>query len=227
LALVVFVFCLIFLRDRPQEKSQTDQVADTNKQAGWRYIYSLKDMWALGFVYIMWGLSYVLYTTFFHTFLTVEKSVPVTEAALMWSTVGFLSIFSSALWGGISDRLGRKYTLSLVYLLNAVSYSLFFFTDSVQGFFISAILFGLGLGSIPAIVMATAGDWVGPRLTPIAVGFLTVFFSVGQLISPTLGGYLADSTGSFRIIFIVAMSISLIGSIGSLLLKKPPPLKTE
>ena len=70
----------------------------------------------------------------------------------------------------------------------------------------------------------TAGDYVGPRLAPAGLGFVTLFFGVGQALGPYLGGYLADATGSFKGPFLLACGISLLGMVLSLGLK---PIRNE
>lgn len=67
----------------------------------------------------------------------------------------------------------------------------------------------------------TAGDLVGPRLAPAALGFVTLFFGIGQSIGPALGGYFADVSKSFTLPFLFAGGISLLGMIFSLFLKEP------
>ena len=93
--------------------------------------------------------------------------------------------------------------------------------ESRAGFAASAILFGLTAWSIPTIMAAAAGDFVGPRLAPAGLGFITLFFGIGQAVAPAFGGYLADLSGSFTLPFLVAGGISLVGMVASLFLKKP------
>jgi MFS family permease len=87
------------------------------------------------------------------------------------------------------------------------------------GFYVSATVFGLTAWSIPTIMAATAGDYVGPRLAPAGLGFVTLFFGIGQALGPWLGGYLADITLSFRWPFLLACGVSLVGTGLSLGLK--------
>jgi len=249
--LVLLITCVsfIFLRDHPQETPaakritkeppSTDNVSNApcrnaeasgsaaspqlseQNAAPWRFIYRRKEVWHLGCVYLMYGLSYVIYSTFFHAFLNTEIGLSKGQSGAMWALAGSLSIFSAAMWGGISDLLGRKYGLCLVYLVNAVSYSLFYFSGSLKGYYFSVILFGLTLGGIPTIVAAATGDQTGPRLASTAMGFVTFFFGIGQVLGPIIGGFLTDYSGSFRIAYAVAGFFSLLGSAGSLFLKKP------
>ncbi len=221
LALLIGALCFLLLRDHPQEISPANPDDHNAGLQGWRSVYQHREVWHLGCVYSTYGLSYVIYITFFHAFLTTEAGLPEIQAGAMWALAGSISIFSAIMWGSVSDLLGRKHGLSLVYLVNAIAYSLFFFSSSLHGYYLSVILCGLGMGSIPTIVAASAGDQVGPKLASTALGFVTLFFGIGQILGPVLGGYLADSTGSFRTAFAAAGCISLLGSAGSLLLKKP------
>jgi MFS family permease len=68
---------------------------------------------------------------------------------------------------------------------------------------------------------AAAGDFVGSRLAPAGLGFITLFFGIGQALGPALGGYLADATHSFVVPFLFASGISLLGTVSSLYLKRP------
>jgi predicted MFS family arabinose efflux permease len=67
---------------------------------------------------------------------------------------------------------------------------------------------------------AAAGDFVGPRLAPAGLGFITLFFGIGQAIGPALGGYLRDATQAFTVPFLVAAGISLLGMVSSFYLKQ-------
>jgi MFS family permease len=132
-----------------------------------------------------------------------------------------LSIFCGIIWGGISDRLGRGRGAALAYLVLGISYIAYALIKIKFGFYLSAVLFGLTAWSIPTIMAAAAGDFVGPRLAPAGLGFITLFFGIGQAIGPALGGYLADTTQTFTIPFLVAAGISLTGTVFSFYLKKP------
>jgi predicted MFS family arabinose efflux permease len=98
----------------------------------------------------------------------------------------------------------------------AVSYAVFALVKSEFGFYLSAIVFGLTAWSIPTIMAAAAGDCVGPRLAPAGLGFITLFFGIGQALGPWIGGRLADLTGSFTGPFLLAVAVSLVGAILSL-----------
>jgi MFS family permease len=169
----------------------------------------------------MYGFSYVIYMTFFAAYLIKEMNLSQAQAGGLWALVGGLSIFCGVIWGGISDLLGRKYGSALAYLTLAVAYTLMALIKSPTGFYASAIIFGLTAWSIPTIMAAAAGDYVGPRLAPAGLGFVTLFFGIGQALGPYVGGSLRDATGTFLLPFLLASGVSLLGTISSLYLRKP------
>jgi sugar phosphate permease len=231
--LVISLITHTFIRSRPEEKglspigdeeeippkSQTE--GEKAKSLQWGLIYRVKGMWYLGLVYFMYGFSYIIYMTFFAAYLIKEMGLSQAQAGGLWALVGGLSVFCGVLWGGISDLLGRKYGSALAYLTLAVAYTLFALVKSPTGFYLSAIVFGLTAWSIPTIMAATAGDYVGARLAPAGLGFVTLFFGIGQALGPYVGGRLADVTQSFMVPFLLASGVSLLGTVTSLYLKKP------
>lgn len=248
LVLLIAILCALLLRNRPEDiglravgapapqagagdaassgGTTTDAPRDgeVKKVAPlqWGLVYRMKEVWYLGLVYSLYGFSYVIYMTFFVAFLSSpEIGLSIIQAGSMYALAGTLSIFCGVIWGGISDRLGRKYGAALAYTALAVSYLIFALFHSLPAFYISLIIFGLSAWSIPTIMAAAAGDYVGPRLAPAGVGFVTLFFGLGQAFGPWVGGHLADLTGSFVSSFILATAVSLLGMASSLMLKKP------
>ena len=233
----VFVFSLVayaFIRSRPDEKGLlpigSDEAQNAPKPSAgggqpkglqWGLVYRVRGMWYLGLVYFMYGFSYIIYMTFFAAYLIKEMGLSQAQAGGLWALVGGLSILCGVLWGGISDLLGRRYGSALAYLTLAVAYTVFALVRSPVGFYISAGVFGLTAWSIPTIMAATAGDYVGPSLAPAGLGFITLFFGIGQAMGPYIGGRLADATQSFMVPFLLAGGVSLLGTVTSLYLKKP------
>jgi MFS family permease len=159
--------------------------------------------------------------TFFAAYLVNEMGLTQGFAGKLWALVGGLSILCGVIWGGISDRVGRSRGAALAYLVLGLSYIIYALIKVDFGFYLSAVLFGLTAWSIPTIMAAAAGDFVGPRMAPAGLGFITLFFGIGQALGPALGGYLADVSGSFTLPFLVAGVISLAGMVLSFYLIKP------
>jgi sugar phosphate permease len=232
--LVISAVTYLFIRNRPEDRGLspigsegetmprgTPPAPKSAPALQWGLVYRVKEMWFLGLVYFMYGFSYVIYMTYFAAYLIKEVGLSQAQAGGLWALVGGLSIFCGVIWGGISDLLGRKYGSALAYLSLATAYTLFALVKSPTGFYASAIIFGLTAWSIPTIMAAASGDYVGPALAPAGLGFVTLFFGIGQALGPAVGGYLADKTQSFVVPFLLATGVSLMGVVSSLYLRKP------
>ncbi|MGD8713093.1 MAG: MFS transporter [Desulfobacterales bacterium] len=234
-AIVICISVIVygFVRSRPDEKGLQQVGAEQTKLASpgseiekvsslqWTEVIGKGSVWYLGVIYFFYGISYIIYLTFFAAYLVKEMGFSQEWASGLYALLGGLSIFCGVIWGGISDKLGRSKGSALAYLTLGLSYIVYALIRVEFGFYLSAIIFGLTAWSIPTIMAAAAGDFVGPRLAPAGLGFITLFFGIGQALGPALGGYLADATQSFRVPFLVAGGLSFIGMVTSLFLKKP------
>ncbi len=233
ISLVIAGWVAVLIRNRPEEKGllpvgaaaggvpQESAAGPKTSALNWSAVYRRGAVWYLGLVYFFYGASYIIYMTFFAAYLVKEIGMSPAFAGGLWAAVGALSTFCGILWGGISDRLGRSRGAALAYVVLAVAYAVNALVQSPFGFVLSAVLFGLSAWSIPTIMAAAAGDHLGSRLAPAGLGFITLFFGVGQAAGPALGGRLADASGTFTVPFLLAAAISLAGAAASLFLKKP------
>jgi len=222
---------LIFLRNRPSDKGLNPIGAEAVTLSGssgtsgiqapsLHSVYTSPALWHLGAVYLLYGFCYIIYCTFFSAALVADRGFSQAEAGAIWSSIGIVGIFSGILWGTVSDYIGRKYALAVVFAIHAVCYFLFATAHSTGVLYVSAILFGFSAFSIPGIVAATCGDYVGPNLAPAALGMVTLFFAVGQASAPSVAGYLADATDSMTVSFLLAAAVAVLGSTGSLTLRQ-------
>jgi MFS family permease len=232
--LLIAVLDGLFLRSRPEDMGLRQVGADKDAPKGqqasassrilnWGEVYKVKIVWYLGLVYFMYGFSYIIYMTFFAAYLIKELGMTPAQAGGLWALAGGLSILCGVIWGGVSDYLGRSRGAALAYLILAISYLLFALIKSAPGYYLSAVFFGLSAWSIPTIMAAAAGDIVGPRLAPAGLGFVTLFFGIGQALGPMIGGFLSDATQSFSVPFLLAGGVSILGGLMAMGIKTKKP----
>ncbi len=223
--LIIALLSFLFIR-QPISLNPVDRTIPTAAKTGlaWGLVYRSAPVWRLGIVYMANGFSYIIFMTFFIKRLVGEGGYSRVEAGSLFMTMGWASLFCGVAWGLVSDVIGRRRALITVYLIHAISFALFALWPTHTGFTIAAILFGFTAWSIPAIMAATCGDILGSRLAPAALGFITLFFGIGQAVAPSLAGAMADAFGSFTSSYILAAAVALVGAAGSALLK---PASTE
>jgi MFS family permease len=225
--LVLAIAAFLLLRDRPGHaslSSPTDRPAPgarTGLTAGlnWGRVYRSPAVWHLGAVYLAYGFSYIIFMTFFAKRLITDGGLSKQYAGSLFMLVGWLSLFCGVIWGAFSDRFGRKPALVTVYTIQALSFALFAVSVSRATFIASAVLFGITAWSTPAIMAATCGDALGPRLAPAALGLITLFFGIGQAVGPTVAGIMADAASSFAPAFWLATGVAALGAVGAATLR--------
>jgi MFS family permease len=230
-AVVFTILTALFLSDAPEKRGldavgggghASDSSIGTGKLA-WGRVYKTPVVWFLGLLYTAFGYSYIVYVTFFVRYLSGELGYSQVAAGNLFMIIGWCSLGCGLLWSGLSDRIGRLPTLGFVYLMQAISYALFAFAASRAGVLASVVFFGLTAWSIPAIIAASCGDYVGRRLAPAALGFVTLFFGVGQALGPTVAGMIADSSASLKGAYVLNTCVVIAGAAGSFVLWRRYP----
>ena len=233
--LVIAVVCLLLIRNRPGGRTVDLSVAyggqgkttPPGKSVGWAAVYRSRAVWHLGLVYVAFGFSYIIYMTFFVKHLMAAGGYSRSAAGSLFMVMGWASLICGLFWGSVSDRIGRKRTLVIVYLIHSLSFALFGLWTAPTGFLVSALLYGVTAWSIPAIMAAACGDILGPRLAPAALGFITLFFGIGQAIGPSVAGIIADGAGSFVPALLLASFVALLGGMGAATLHPAPVIGLE
>ncbi len=217
---------LLFLRNRPadlglQPVGAAGDAAPPQPAGGirWAQVYRSRAVWHLGAVYVAFGFSYIIYMTFFTKHLIDQGGYTKDAAGDLFMVMGWVSLVCGLVWGTVSDVIGRRRALIIVYLIHAAAFGLFALWAEPAGFTLSAVLFGFSAWSIPAIMAAACGDVLGPRLAPAALGLITLLFGVGQAVAPSIAGAMADASGSFSSALLLAAGVALLGALGSFFLR--------
>lgn len=223
-SLVIAVVCLMLIRNRPDELGLEPVGAGNVPPRTFDKvpaIYSNPTVYHLGAIYFLFGLTYVIYATFVVTALVTDHGFTEAGAGALYSWVGGLSLLSGPVFGTLSDRLGRKAAFVMVFTFQALAY--FFVAPWLPTPFVyfSIVLFGLVAWSIPSIMAAAIGDYLGAARAAQAFGFVTFIFALGQIAGPAAAGMLAESSGSFTGSFYAASTLAFVAVVVSTLLKKP------
>jgi len=228
LVLAIGVLCSLLIRNQPQDlglqvvekkqvKKEVKQVNFLNKKTS---IPVKRTLLHLGSIYFFFGFTYVIYVTFVVTTLINEYSFSEAVAGRFWFWFGLLGIFSGPLFGSLSDRIGRARTLALVYGLQGISHLLLALNPVPGSVYFSIGLFALCAWSVPSIMAASVGDYLGPVKAASGFATVTLFFSIGQISGPALAGILAEKSGSFSHSYLLAGLLTATAALLSLTLPK-------
>jgi MFS family permease len=148
----------------------------------------------------------------------------------LWSLVGVLSLFPGPVFGTLSDKAGRRAAFAAVFLFQGTAY-LIVASELPREFLpLSVFLYGVAAWSIPSIMAAAVGDYVGALRAPEAFGFITFIFALGQISGPAVAGVMAERAGSFAGeragsfagSFLMAASLAGSAALLSLFLRRAP-----
>ncbi len=164
----------------------------------------------IGVVYGLFGATYVIYLTFIVTSLVEDQGFTEAGAGALWAVLGFLSLFSGPVFGTLSDRMGRRAGLMIVFAIQCLAYVLAAAPVVPFLLYLSVVVFGLVAWSIPSIMAAVVGDYFGAERAATAFGTITLFFGMGQIIGPAVAGWAAELAGGFSISFAMSAALALL-----------------
>jgi len=168
----------------------------------------------LTIAYASFGFAYILVIAFVVARLEDDAGFSSNEAAAMFSIIGLATMVGGVTLGPLSDRIGRRITLTITFALFAAC-TLLLLTGSQPWVAIAAFGAGAMFSSVPSLITAhvvdnTTADTYGP-----AFSAATLTFGTTQMISPQIGGAIADLAGSFTPVFILSAAVSCIGALAS------------
>ena len=175
----------------------------------------------LGLLYLAFGATFMVYGTFIVTTMVKEYGFSEAKAGLYWSWVGCFSLFSGVGFGTLSDHIGRKRGLALVFMVQSMAYLLAGLRLGTAGLLVSIILYGLAVFAIPAIMTAAIGDYLGLSRAANALATVTIFFALGQTIGPGAAGMFAGAIGSFAPCYLATALLTAAAALFAAMLPEP------
>ncbi len=228
LVLAIGLLCALLIRNQPRDlgldpvekkngRKETKQATLLDKKSD---LDGKRTLLHLGGIYFFFGFTYVIYVTFVVTTLINEYGFSEAVAGRFWFWFGLLGMFSGPLFGSLSDHIGRARTLALVYGFQGIAH-LFLALNPIPGsIYLSIGLFALCAWSVPSIMAAAVGDYLGPIQAASGFATVTLFFSIGQISGPALAGILAEKSGSFSQSYLLAGLLAATAALLSLTLPK-------
>ena len=174
-----------------QDPPNSVKNSKADDQSFFRDVYLHKGVLLVALIYGLIGFAYLIPQSFLFSFI-LEKGVSEYLAGIIIGIGGFISIFSGPLWGAISDRVGRKTSLRIIFGLSGLSVLIPIFWPFALGFMISQIFWGLTLMGMLSLTQALAIEQTHQKYAPVALGYTTIFFASGQILGPGLGGIMIE-----------------------------------
>jgi MFS family permease len=176
--------------------------------------------WHVGAVYLLYGIAFLLYFTFFQKRLTADLGYSSTTAGYLFMLLGVAGLAGGLLWGSASDRFGRERTLALTLFLAGLGGFLFGSGLGLPALAVSAILFGSTGLAFPGLIGVACADRFGPKLASSSLGLITILVGAGQALGPLIGGAMNDAFASLAPSYIFSGAVFVAASLTALLLPR-------
>ncbi|MGG4265843.1 MFS transporter [Peribacillus simplex] len=179
----------------------------------------------------------ILLSNIFIAFLGIGLIIPVMPSFmnimhLSGSTMGYLvAVFAvsqlvmSPFAGRWVDRYGRKKVIIIGLFLFGVSELIFGVGTNVSVLYISRILGGVSAAFIMPGVTAYVADITSVKERPKAMGYISAAISLGFIIGPGIGGFIAEY--GIRLPFFLAAAIAFFACLSSIFILKEPLTKEQ
>jgi predicted MFS family arabinose efflux permease len=219
LATLVLAFQAAALRQvvQPAIAQQTAAAAPRVVQFRWTpFAYALAG-------YGMFGVGYIGYMTFVIALLR-EQAASTATITVFYALLGLAVMASSRIWAGLLDKYKGGQALAFLNFLVGGAIVIPALTTWLPALVFSGVLFGGVFLSVVASTTALVRHNVPSAAWAGGISAFTVVFAAGQIVGPTMVGWIADGKGGLaRGLLISAFALWL----GALLAWRQKPLSSR
>ncbi|MBS1252908.1 MAG: Tetracycline resistance protein, class C [Anaerolineales bacterium] len=133
------------------------------------------------------------------------------ELGLLAASYAVMRLIFGPIWGGLSDRVGRKPILLIGILGYVITMVWFGLATQLWMLFAARILAGILSSATAPTTMAYIGDSAPEEERGGGMGLLGAAGGVGTILGPAMGGFLADT--SLSLPFFIAAGLALLSLI--------------
>ena len=155
-----------------------------------------------------------------------DKGLPPHVASYALALIGLFNVFGTYAAGALGQRLQKKNILAFIYASRAVVISLFLLAPlSPMSVYIFAACMGLlWLSTVPPTNAAIAQIFGVAHLSMLS-GFVFLSHQVGSFLGAWLGGVLYDRTGSYDVVWYIAIALGVFAALINLPVKEASILR--
>jgi predicted MFS family arabinose efflux permease len=146
-----------------------------------------------------------------------DKGLSPQVASYALALIGLFNVFGTYAAGVLGQRLAKRKILAFIYLARAVAISLFLIVPlSPMSVYVFASVMGLLWLSTVPVTNATVAQIFGVAHLSMLSGFVFFSHQVGSFLGVWLGGVLYDRTGSYDVVWYIAIALGVFAAIVNL-----------
>jgi predicted MFS family arabinose efflux permease len=156
-----------------------------------------------------------------------DKGLDPQVATMALALIGLFNVIGTYAAGAIGQRWPKRYLLSAIYLLRSLSIVLFLLLPltPLSVYVFSAVIGLLWLSTVPP-TNAVVAQIFGVQYLSMLGGFVFLSHQVGSFIGVWLGGKLFDATGSYDLVWWIAVALGVFAGLVNLPVRETPIPRT-
>ncbi|MEK8031360.1 MFS transporter [Ideonella sp. DXS29W] len=156
-----------------------------------------------------------------------DKHLPADVATTALALIGLFNVFGTYIAGVLGQRLAKRHILSAIYLLRSVAIVIFLLVPLTPAsvYVFSAVMGFLWLSTVPP-TNAVVAQIFGVQYMSMLGGLVFFSHQVGSFMGVWLGGRLYDSTGSYDIVWYIAIALGVFAALANQPVRETPIIRT-
>lgn len=215
IGIVVLAGSFVALRLPAQPTAAPTSATGSNGFAGFGALRRVRGWAPLTAAYAAFGFMYLLVFAFLVARLEDDAGFSADSASAMFSLVGAASVFGGIVLGPLSDRVGRRATMTGAFVAFAVS-TCAILPGRQPLVALGALGVGFSFSGLPSVIAAFMVDATDAHTYAPAYSAATLAFGIAQMAAPQVGGTIADVAGSFTPVFVLSVAVAIFGAFASM-----------
>ena len=155
-----------------------------------------------------------------------DKGLSPQVASYALALIGLFNVFGTYAAGALGQRLARRKILAFIYIARSIAIALFLWAplSPVSVYLFSGVMGLLWLSTVPA-TNATVAQIFGVAHLSMLSGFVFFSHQIGSFMGVWLGGYLYDRTGSYDVVWYIAIALGIFAALVNLPVRESPILR--
>ena len=147
--------------------------------------------------YTGFGVGYIGYMTFVIALLR-EQGATTSVITVFYAALGVAVVLGSRIWAGLLDRHRDGQAIGRLNALLGAATLLPALTTQPLVLLLSGVVFGAVFLSVVASTTAFVRHNLPPALWGVGISAFTIVFAAGQIVGPTVVGFIADGPGGLE-----------------------------
>jgi len=155
-----------------------------------------------------------------------DKGLSPEVASYALALIGLFNVFGTYIAGSLGQKLAKRKILASIYIGRSIAIAVFLWTPltPLSVYVFASVMGLLWLSTVPP-TNATVAQIFGVAHLSMLGGFVFFSHQIGSFMGVWLGGLLYDRTGSYDIVWYIAIALGIFAALVNLPVREAPILR--